>query len=254
MNTFKKLALVAAISAAPFAQAELVSMDDAVLSDMTGQAGISIELSAAVAIGSVEYTDTDLGGGTVGINGIKLGGAGTGAVAGNLDGIKVDIDVDDTDGLIINVGQSGTDAIDFGLSVDSVAMNGGTSFLASGIYLGGEIGDTVVTINNDSDINVQSSFKITDGSLTVDTLGLGITNLVIDDDGAMATLAMDITPVTTSGTTVVTDALNIAIADMNLDIAMDATLGSVAGVASSLGSIKINDLSLTNTTLVIYGH
>ncbi len=102
MKGLKKIALVAAIAAAPFAQAELTSIDDAVLSDMTGQAGLSIELSTAVTIASLTYTDTDghtAGGnvaGSIGVNGIAFGGATVagGALATDdalFDNIKIDI-------------------------------------------------------------------------------------------------------------------------------------------------------------------
>ena len=260
MNTFKKLALVAAISAAPFAQAELVSMDDAVLGDMTGQAGISIDLSAEVEVGSVVYTDTkaatapaaEIGGGTVGINTIKLGGAGGTAVTGALDGITIDIDVDDSDGLTIQIKEkvAGT-AIDFGLSVADVNVNGSATNLASAIYLGGEIGATTVKIDNVTDavtnvvstnINVVSSFKVTEGELNVDVLGLGITGLTIDSGGQMASLEVDVAP-TDNGK------VGVAFGNTSLDIAMSQTLGG-----ASLGHMAINGLELNNTSLVIYGH
>jgi len=50
MKGLKKLVLVSAIAAAPFAQAELKAIDDAVLADVTGQSGLIIE----VAMGSTE--------------------------------------------------------------------------------------------------------------------------------------------------------------------------------------------------------
>ncbi len=97
MKAFKKLALVSAIAAAPFAQAEMVAIDDALMGEMTGQSGISIELDATVSIGSVIYTDTDQGG-SLELNTIVLGGNGgaLNAVSGSLKDIKIDIDVDTT--------------------------------------------------------------------------------------------------------------------------------------------------------------
>lgn len=50
MKGLKKLVLVSAIAAAPFAQAELKAIDDAVLADVTGQSGLIIE----VAMGSTD--------------------------------------------------------------------------------------------------------------------------------------------------------------------------------------------------------
>jgi hypothetical protein len=197
MKAFKKLALVTAIAAAPFAQAELVSIDDSVLSDMTGQAGISIELSAQVSIGSVNYTDTDgltgaLPGeaGTLGLNNIVLGGNNGSIVSGALDEIKIDIDVDANDGLIIHLGGTdtagvliGSNKVDFGLSVGDVTINNEAT-LASNISILGNLGPIDVTIANDSTIGVEAFFEVTSGSLNVDVMGLGITNLTIGDNAA----------------------------------------------------------------------
>ena len=62
MKTFQKITLAAAISAAPFmAQAELTPMDDALMGDTTGQAGVTIEIDLGndgIKVGEVVYTDT----------------------------------------------------------------------------------------------------------------------------------------------------------------------------------------------------
>ena len=186
MKAFKKLALVTAIAAAPFAQAELTSIDDAALSNMTGQAGISIDLSAQVSIGSIEYTDTDADdAGTIGINNIVLGGAGG---VGALDEIKIDIDVDATDGLIIHLGGTnlagvldGSDKVDFGLSVGDVNINGGNN-LVSNIQIDGNLGPIDVVIANDATISVDAYFEVTSGSMDLDVLGVGVSNLTIGQD------------------------------------------------------------------------
>ena len=184
MKGFQKLALAAAISAAPFAQAELTSIDDAALSDMTGQSGISIELSAQVSIGSIEYTDTDTNG-TIGINGIVLGGNGGGA----LENIKIDIDVDETAGLIIHLGGTntsdvltgGADKVDFGLDVAGINLNGGSN-LVSNVVIGGNLGPIDVIIANNGDIGVKAYFEVTNGSLDLDVLGVGVTSLTVGQD------------------------------------------------------------------------
>ncbi len=190
MKAFKKLALVSAIAAAPFAQAELTAIDDAALSDMTGQAGITIELSTEVNIGSVVYTDTDglaNDAGSLNITGVRLGGATAGTA---LDNIKIDIDVDDTDGLVIHLGSQdmagvlqGTNSVDFGLDVASVSLNTGAN-LVSGVSIQGNLGPIDVKIANSGDIDVDAYFEVTGGSLDVDVLGLGITNLTVGDNSS----------------------------------------------------------------------
>jgi hypothetical protein len=204
MKTFQKLALVTAIAAAPFAQAELTSIDDSVLSDMTGQAGISIDLSAQIAVGSVTYTDTDgfpgsAAAGTISIGQIYLGGAdavdgfgdsvadGGSDTLNALDGIKIDIDVDANAGLVIHLGGTnayasltGAETVDFGLSVADVKMNAVT--LASDIVIVGELGPIDVNITNAGAINVGAFFKVNSGSMNIDLLGMGVTSLQIDQD------------------------------------------------------------------------
>lgn len=58
MKGLKKLALAAAV-VAPFAHAEMTSIDDVMMSEMTGQAGITIDIDLAMTIGEVRYVDQD---------------------------------------------------------------------------------------------------------------------------------------------------------------------------------------------------
>ena len=308
MKGLKKLALASAVAAAPFAQAELVAMDDAVLADMTGQAGVTIELSTHVDIGSVVYTDTDglgNGAGTVSFDTIEFGGA---AVGSNFDEVKIDIDVDAEAGLYIHLGGTdlqgiltGANPVDFGLRV--TGMNVGTNnadggvALASNIDIQGNLGPVDVQISDRAAgadvadfIAVSAYFEVTNGSLDVPVMGMGISGLTIGDDnnpfstssnatyaalsgiGAgddnWAHVAMTIGTVDTSyntfdsGTSTfvtidVTSALQVNISSMAMDINIaDITIGSAAalGGAQSIGGLAINDLDLSGTNLIIYGH
>lgn len=381
MKGLKKLVLATAVAAAPFAQAEMTAMNDALLGEMTGQSGVSIELSAQMSIGSFTYTDGDgykgsaapLTGtesaGSFTMSTIALGGngseimeadgvTGTGVFRTALDDIKIDIDVDGDQGLIIHLGgtnsgdvlSGGAQAVDFGLSVGSADVNG--AVLASDINIEGFLGPIDVIIANDSTINVSAYFEVTNGSMDIDVLGLGISNLTIGDDSAPilsrtyqtkiedvqdyaeanldagTQTAIEASPTYTAvkqqyldggaddatasaaalstlvrggavagvsnmayvGMTITTgqagygslvggvkqanvvdNALVISIDNMNMDIAADLTMGTTtvldavdlaagtvtvlaAPAAASLGSIAINDLDLSGTTLKIYGH
>ena len=95
MKTLQKTTLAMAIAAAPFfANADLVSLDDATMSATTGQAGVTIETSLAgqdaTTIGSITYTDTntgaagEIGGGSLVIQGVN-GGKGISVSGGTWD-------------------------------------------------------------------------------------------------------------------------------------------------------------------------
>ena len=72
MKSFKQLALAAAVLSASFmAQAELKSMDDASMSSVTGQAGISIAGDFSGTVGNVAYIDD---GNKLNLSGITMSG------------------------------------------------------------------------------------------------------------------------------------------------------------------------------------
>jgi hypothetical protein len=201
MKAFKKLALVTAIAAAPFAQAEMTAIDDSLLGEMTGQAGISIELDTAITIDTFTYTDTDGAetgnAGNLVMSGIAFGG---GTVGGStalthgdrLQDLVIEIDVDENEGVVIHLGGTdesaslgGLNPVDFGLHIDSVSASGVTANIASDINIAGNLGPIDVTINNQSGgdlIGVKAYFEVTSGNLDVDVIGLGISNLKIGQD------------------------------------------------------------------------
>lgn len=75
MKSFKQLALAAAVLSTSFmAQAQMKSMEDAALSDVTGQAGISISGNFNTTIGAITYTDTDANGGSITMQNVVMTG------------------------------------------------------------------------------------------------------------------------------------------------------------------------------------
>ena len=73
MKGLKKIALATAVAAMPFAaHADLKALDDTAMGNVTGQAGVTIELETKVSIGQFVYTDE----GSFTVNDIVLGGSG----------------------------------------------------------------------------------------------------------------------------------------------------------------------------------
>lgn len=112
MKGFQKLALAAAIAAAPFAaQAELTAMDDSLLSEMTGQAGVTLDLNLDMSIAEIRYTDedgsTDIAGnsGYLTLSNIVINGDQGNGTQAEITGVT--IDVDGTEGIVIGLGQIG---------------------------------------------------------------------------------------------------------------------------------------------------
>ncbi|WP_203300691.1 DUF6160 family protein [Marinobacter sediminum] len=86
MKGLKKIALVAAVAAAPFAaNAELQALNDASMGAVTGQAGVTIDLSANVTIGEIAYEDQ----GFLAFSDVSISGQG----GTDLDDIRLTIDV-----------------------------------------------------------------------------------------------------------------------------------------------------------------
>lgn len=138
MKGLKKLALVTAVAAAPFAQAEMTAMDDALLGEMTGQAGITIDVDLQMSIENIIYVDQDGTAGNKGaitMAGIKMGNldAAGNFVAGDetaqIRGIT--IDADGTQGLVIGLEQIGdTNGNGIDIVVESVTIGDGAGQLA----------------------------------------------------------------------------------------------------------------------------
>jgi len=143
MKGLKKLALATAVAAAPFTQA-MESLDDSMLADMTGQAGITIDVNLDMHIDAIKYVDQDGNGngqGAITLKGIHAGSYDPTAAPGDqwsaaqLHGITIDADA--TDGLVIGLNKIGgydsVNSVNHGIDikVDAVLINNGMANLTA---------------------------------------------------------------------------------------------------------------------------
>ncbi|OJT00527.1 DUF6160 family protein [Marinobacter nauticus] len=205
MKGLKKIALATAIAAAPFAaQAGMKALDDTTMGNVTGQAGVTIELETRVSIGEFTYTDE----GTFAVSGIDLGGAvvsGTDSAnayasatgAGNLlDNLKIDIDIADDGDAIIHVGslQTGPDGnpvpIDWGMTIDTMELrgNGGEqTTLVSDMSAWGLLGALDIRVDTDDvngvagtgSLNLDVAFTVEEMNFDVEFMGIGVNGMSI---------------------------------------------------------------------------
>ena len=208
MKGLKKIALATAVAAAPFAaQAELQAMDDSMMGNVTGQAGVTIELETEVAIGQFTYTDE----GTFAVKDIKLGGAGvsSSASAGSygtlLDELEIKIDIADNGNAIIHVGSlqlsdpsdpnSAPVPIDWGFTAGSMELegNGGeNTVLVSNMDAWGLLGALDIVVDTaDVDgqagtgtLNIDAAFTVNDMNFDVEFLGIGVRGMTINSSEA----------------------------------------------------------------------
>ena len=283
MKGLKKIALVTAVAAAPFAaHAEMQAMDDSAMGTVTGQAGVSIELDTQVDIGSVIYQDE----GQLAISGVSLGGrdtTDTTGAAGALDNLLIEIDVEADGDAVIQVGTTeyvtGPDGnpqpvpIDFGVSIDSVSLNAtdgsnDSTLLASNIGIEGDIAQLDIRVDTATDnLLVDTAFNVTDMEMTLDFLGVSIEDMSITGADTFGALYDGTNPgnspyaglfatasVTVAAVTGVNsnngEGLSVSIDEFIADVSIGAT--NIGG--ASIGTIQMDNLAVTNTNMVVYGH
>jgi hypothetical protein len=212
MKGLKKIALVTAIAAAPFAaNADLKALDDSTMGNVTGQAGVTIELETRVSIGEFTYKDE----GTFAVSGIELGGSSvsssgtTNPLGGELlDNLKIDIDIADDGDAIIHVGSlqtydhdndPGTEEItapiDWGMTAQSMELRGNNNektTLISNLDAWGNLGALDIRVDTDDvagyadsgTLNLDAAFTVEEMSFNADFLALGVSGMSIKSSEA----------------------------------------------------------------------
>ncbi|TDT38624.1 hypothetical protein DES49_2607 [Halospina denitrificans] len=185
MKGLKKVTLGAAIAAAPWLAYGTTPLDDAALSEVTGQAGVTIELDTRVTIDQIDYSQGPSTGSVL-VNNIEIGGFGplNDQITENLD-IKIDIDLQENGDALLRFGPMGFNPVDLGVSVGSVGLSGssGSATLISNFDMRMWVsGFDVLARVEDLQGNTGGS-----GSLAMDAF-FAIENLDVDFDVAAVSL------------------------------------------------------------------
>ncbi|ARU57352.1 hypothetical protein OLMES_3312 [Oleiphilus messinensis] len=280
MKGLKKIALVTAITATSAAHAEMQALDDTSMGEMTGQAGLTIDVSAAdVTIGQVAYQDA----GFLNINNIDLdinetlqitvdvaGSGETLTGATTAVGGSTDIAVGNGD-LVITLREGSTGdgdgTADIGLSIGSIEL--ADSSYASNIGSAAAAGTETTTLV--SNLNLTGNLGPVD--LVVHNNGGDAGETVLEIDAYFALEGnLDLTFMNTSmgmklhNSRGESNNLDLAHAQLGVgqtgsglrvnltDFSGDLDLTNVAmGGGASIGNIYITDLKV-QATLDIYGH
>jgi hypothetical protein len=274
MNNFK-IFLLALVSLSPMlAQAELKALDDTRLSNLTGQAGLTIELATQIDLGSLKYTDQ----GSMSINNLHIGGQ-NGTL---LDDLKLDFDLAANGDALIRLGSISGSPIDFNVSMDSIALNGtgGTTNMFSNINLNGYLGVTNIAIRNggnnvnttlpsgikvsDSRLDLNTQFSVTDGHVGWDVgdvillfnfAGVEINHMTINNtrgldtagsNGMASVQAKFASGIGVSGHS------GLAVYDVVFRADIDMPVFKIGG--ANIGDVNFTDFVISNTSMVIYGH
>ncbi len=272
MKGLNKIALATAVAAAPFATQAMEPMNDSQMGDVTGQAGVTIELETAMTIDQIAYSqDTN---GSFLMDDIRVGGFTEGST---LD-LSVDIDLLDSGDAVIEVGTLDGAPVQLGMDVGSMGLDGddGAATLISDMSMDMFLSQLNITANVE-DLEGEAGGS---GSLDINA-AFAIDNLDIDFDVAAVSLegfrmgGADSMDTLQEGTTEEMGALsesNPAVANMSIGAAesisgerdesltieldsfqADMWMPTINVGGESVGSVAINNLNVTDTTMSIYG-
>lgn len=262
MKLLKKTSLAAAIMAAPFmAQAGMVALDDASMSDVTGQAGITMEINigaAGISVGEIEYIDE----GSVALKDLTVT---------NVTNLTQTIDVDAAGNLLI--GMSGVTGMQIGLGEVALrSTTGDEAQLVSDLSITMDLGASTTTIanlaaagnatalgitgdalNGSGDVAILSNTAIEITDMSVNALGdaIGISGMKFYGTGGEGTKAtIDQTIWAQAGDSSTGGGVYIQMGQ----IAGTLEIGAIELGGSSIGQVKVSDINLAGMTTRIYGH
>ncbi|MCC1498258.1 DUF6160 family protein [Alcanivorax sp. 1008] len=264
MKGFKKLALVTAVAALPMSGFAMEALDDATLSDVTGQTGIQIGLSLTQTM-NVLIDDTD---------GLDVGtGPAAYTAAGGI--LIQNMGITGTATIDIDAGGNATDgvlvvqvALANGFNIDTGDLYAVDTTAGSGAYSSGNGANTPPTTAILDSVNVAFAsgldleVQLGDGAanfaeLTGDIGTLTITNFALNDiagGGALSSTQIDISGLDVTGTTIALTATGMEIVTGASLNAVDITINDlILGGGAAMGDVYITGLDLSAQTITISG-
>lgn len=258
------------LSTCQFCLADLQAIDDSHLDDITGQAGLTIELTTQMTIDKITYTDE----GSIGINDITISGAnkasyfgkgwGPRTQSGNaIDGVKLSVDVL-ADGDLVVVADIVDGLVDFKFATGAIQLQnaGGDQIntLIDSINMTGLAKGFIAKIDSETrHITLAAKMGVDDIDIELSSFNIGIEDMVIANAGYFERIAdfgqggLDID-------TIAADmdfdiyANNTGLVVNITDMVLDMAVGAVRIADNSIGSLQVNDLNLTGTSMTISGH
>ncbi|MEC7816541.1 MAG: DUF6160 family protein [Pseudomonadota bacterium] len=268
MKGLKPSLLALCVAGAPPAAMAFQPLDETAMGNITGQAGVTIELETKLNIGQFLYTDE----GSLEINDITIGGSNrtdmfsemnlnlNGQATDRLDNIRINIDIARDGDAIINLLPLSFNAVDFRMTTGewNLTGTGGSTTVLDNFQMDMLIGSGTIRVDTATDsIRLLTDIAIDDLDFDVPFLAMGIRDLQLTGANydlqapqplrLFANVDLDIYK-----------GANAAGADV-LAIDMerfeaDMRIGGVIIGGTSIGSIGLDNLAVTDTAMRIYGH
>lgn len=269
MKGLKRTLLALGVAGLPAAaMADIVMLEDSAMGNITGQAGVSIELETKINMDRFIYTDE----GSLTISDISIGGAertdffgfnGLGGPDSNdlLDNIRIDIDVLADGDAAINIRPQFFNAIDFRVTSGAWELwgqGGQNTALMDNLFIEGVLGRGSIHIDTDTDVmRLRSAFAIEVMDFDVPFAAVGIRGLSLtgaDYDQTFPSvldLFAEVDLYIYNGQRA--DGGSSLAIDMP-SFAADIGMQEVIVGQASIGQIFIDDLAITNTQMRVCGH
>lgn len=270
MKGLKRTLLALGVAGLPAAaMADIEMLDDSVMGNITGQAGVTIELETKLNIDRFIYTDE----GSMVINDISVGGTNrtdmfsemgtnlTGAAPSDLlDNIRINIDIANDGDAIINILPMTFGAVDLRISTGewNLAGSGNSTTIMDNFHMDALIGSGTIRVDTATDVlSFRADLAIDDMDFDVPFLALGIEDLRLTgaDYDLSAPQPLDLFARVEMGIYKTANSQGISSLAIEIpEFRADMSIGGVIVGGTSIGSVFMDDLAITNTQMIIYGH